>query len=34
MLHNGFCPTLHHAEKFTGGDKELIDITRGIYKKK
>jgi N-acetylmuramoyl-L-alanine amidase len=32
MLHNGFCPTLHHAEKFTGGDKDLIDKTRGIYK--
>jgi N-acetylmuramoyl-L-alanine amidase len=32
MLHNGFCPTLHHAEKFTGGDKDLIDIARGIYK--
>ena len=32
MLHNGFCPTLHHAEKFTGGDKDLIDRTRGIYK--
>ncbi len=32
MLHNGFCPTLHHAEKFTGGDKALIDRTRGIYK--
>jgi N-acetylmuramoyl-L-alanine amidase len=23
---------LHHAEKFTGGDKDLIDRTRGIYK--
>ena len=32
MLHNGFCPTLHHAEKFTGGDKDLIDRTRGVYK--
>lgn len=32
MLRNGFCPTLHHAEKFTGGDKDLIDRTRGIYK--
>ncbi len=32
MLKNGFCPTLHHAEKFTGGDKDLIDMTRGIYK--
>jgi N-acetylmuramoyl-L-alanine amidase len=32
MLHNGFCPTLHHAEKFTGGNKDLIDRTRGIYK--
>jgi N-acetylmuramoyl-L-alanine amidase len=32
MLQNGFCPTLHHAEKFTGGDKDLIDRTRGIYK--
>jgi N-acetylmuramoyl-L-alanine amidase len=32
MLHNGFCPTLHHAEKFTGGDKDLIDKNRGVYK--
>jgi N-acetylmuramoyl-L-alanine amidase len=32
MLRTGFCPTLHHAEKFTGGDKDLIDKTRGIYK--
>jgi N-acetylmuramoyl-L-alanine amidase len=32
MLKAGFCPTLHHAEKFTGGDKDLIDRTRGIYK--
>jgi len=32
MLRDGFCPTLHHAEKFTGGDKDLIDKTRGIYK--
>ncbi len=32
MLRSGFCPTLHHAEKFTGGDKDLIDKTRGIYK--
>jgi N-acetylmuramoyl-L-alanine amidase len=32
MLKAGFCPTLHHAEKFTGGDKALIDRTRGIYK--
>ncbi len=32
MLKSRFCPTLHHAEKFTGGDKELIDKTRGIYK--
>jgi N-acetylmuramoyl-L-alanine amidase len=32
MLHSGFCPTLHHAEKFTGGDKDLIDRSRGIYK--
>jgi N-acetylmuramoyl-L-alanine amidase len=32
MLRNGFCPTLHHAEKFTGGDKDLIDRARGIYK--
>jgi N-acetylmuramoyl-L-alanine amidase len=31
MLQSGFCPTLHHAEKFTGGDKDLIDKTRGIY---
>jgi len=32
MLRQGFCPTLHHAEKFTGGDKDLIDRIRGIYK--
>jgi N-acetylmuramoyl-L-alanine amidase len=32
MIQSGFCPTLHHAEKFTGGDKDLIDNTRGIYK--
>jgi len=32
MLQTRFCPTLHHAEKFTGGDKDLIDKTRGIYK--
>ncbi len=32
MLHSGFCPTLHHIEKFSGGDKDLIDKTRGIYK--
>ena len=32
MLQGRFCPTLHHAEKFTGGDKDLIDKTRGIYK--
>jgi N-acetylmuramoyl-L-alanine amidase len=32
MLQNRFCPTLHHAEKFTGGDKDFIDKTRGIYK--
>jgi len=30
MLQSRFCPTLHHAEKFTGGDKDLIDKTRGI----
>lgn len=32
MLRAGFCPTLHHAKKFTGGDKALIDKTRGIYR--
>ena len=32
MLQDGFCPTLHHAEYFRGGDKDLIDKTRGIYK--
>jgi len=32
MLQSGFCPTLHHAEYFRGGDKDLIDRTRGIYK--
>jgi N-acetylmuramoyl-L-alanine amidase len=32
MLQSRFCPTFHHAEKFTGGDRDLIDKTRGIYK--
>ena len=32
MLQAGFHPTLHHAWRFTGGDKDLIDRTRGIYK--
>lgn len=32
MLQNRFCPTLHHAEYFRGGDKDLIDKSRGIYK--
>ena len=32
MLQSRFCPTLHHAEYFRGGDKDLIDRTRGIYK--
>jgi N-acetylmuramoyl-L-alanine amidase len=32
MLQAGFCPTLHHAKKFTGGDKDLVDKIRGIYK--
>jgi N-acetylmuramoyl-L-alanine amidase len=32
MLQSRFCPTLHHAEYFRGGDKDLIDKTRGIYK--
>jgi N-acetylmuramoyl-L-alanine amidase len=32
MLRDGFFPTLHHAEMFRGGDKDLIDKTRGIYK--
>ena len=32
MLQSRFCPTLHHAETFTGGDKDLVDKTRGIYK--
>lgn len=32
MLRAGFHPTLHHAWRFTGGDKDLIDKTRGIYK--
>ena len=32
MLRAGFHPTLHHAWRFTGGDKDLIDRTRGIYK--
>ena len=32
MLRSRFCPTLHHAEYFRGGDKDLIDKTRGIYK--
>ena len=32
MLQSRFCPTLHHAEKFKGADRDLIDKTRGIYK--
>ncbi|MDD2901447.1 MAG: N-acetylmuramoyl-L-alanine amidase [Syntrophales bacterium] len=32
MLRAGFHPTLHHVWKFTGGDKDLLDKTRGIYK--
>ncbi len=32
MLRAGFCPTLHHAKKFTTEDKALMDKTRGIYK--
>jgi N-acetylmuramoyl-L-alanine amidase len=32
MLQSRFCPTLHHAEYFRGGDKDLIDKNRGIYK--
>jgi N-acetylmuramoyl-L-alanine amidase len=32
MLQSRFCPTLHHAEKFKGGDRDLLDKTRGIYK--
>jgi N-acetylmuramoyl-L-alanine amidase len=32
MLQSRFCPTLHHAETFRGGDKDLVDKTRGIYK--
>lgn len=32
MLRAGFCPTLHHVKKFTGGDKALIDRARGIYR--
>jgi len=32
MLRAGFCPTLHHVKHFTGGDKDLMDKTRGIYK--
>lgn len=32
MLRAGFCPTLHHAKKFTSEDKALIDRIRGIYK--
>jgi len=32
MLRASFCPTLHHVKFFTGGDKDLMDKTRGIYK--
>ena len=32
MRRAGFCPTLHHVKHFTGGDKDLMDKTRGIYK--
>jgi N-acetylmuramoyl-L-alanine amidase len=31
LLKSGFRPTLHHAEKIAGENRELVDRTRGIY---
>jgi N-acetylmuramoyl-L-alanine amidase len=32
MLKEGFTPSLHHAEKIEGENRELVDSNRGIYK--
>lgn len=32
MLKHGFTPTLHHAEKIKGENRELVDQKKGIYK--
>ena len=31
LVEAGFSPTLHHAEKIAGENRELVDPTRGIY---
>jgi len=31
LVKSGFSPTLHHAEKITGENRELVDRERGIY---
>jgi N-acetylmuramoyl-L-alanine amidase len=31
LLESGFSPTLHHAEKISGENRELMDRERGIY---
>lgn len=31
LVKSGFRPTLHHAEKIPGENRELVDRTRGIY---
>lgn len=31
LVKSGFEPTLHHAEKITGENRELVDRKRGIY---
>ena len=31
LVEVGFSPTLHHAEKITGENRELVDQKRGIY---
>ena len=32
MIGEGFVPSLHHAEKIKGENRELVDKNRGIYK--
>lgn len=31
LLKNGLSPTLHHAEKIKGENRELVDKNRGVY---
>jgi N-acetylmuramoyl-L-alanine amidase len=31
LLNKGFIPTLHHAEKIEGENREIVDTKRGIY---